>query len=119
LNGAMARSRSEQMTYYLALCKHELAEQAQHRLDALTAKETPAPKAKDQWGDALFWWQTFVERYPDAPEAEAARRMRGRTLVMLGQRAEAANVWEGAVKGSKHPQEAVACLYLAAQTRKK
>ncbi len=117
LFGAVAQKRSVETTYYLALCRHEQAEQAQLRLD-LATQGGPAEKAEQEWGEALYWWRRF-EDYQQAPEREAARRWHGKALAMLGDSAAAVEVWERDIPDSKHPLETVACLYLAARARKK
>ena len=118
VSGDAARTRSAETTYYLALCRHEQAEQAQLRLDLATQAE-PAEKAEQEWSEALYWWNRFGEDYQQAPEREAARRWHGRALVMHGNREAAVAVWESDIPGSKHPLEKVACLYLAERARKK
>jgi hypothetical protein len=119
LNGAVARTRHPETTYYLALCKHEIAEQAQARLELAARAKGESPGKAKEWTDALDWWQRF-EEYPDAPEREAARRLHGRAQWLAGDPEAAIKIWEGdAGRGATHSLEKLACLYLAQQARKK
>jgi hypothetical protein len=109
-----AKDRLEETTYWLALCKHEMAEQAQARLNGGARPGGGSPKsAEKDWSDALYWW----EQCPAGAEGEAARRLNGEALAALGRRDEAIKMWESdpelPPRTPTHPLEKVACLYLA------
>lgn len=78
------------VTYLLALCKHEQAEQAQTKLERLrrsgAASERDAQAAQDAWRDVADWWDTFLAEYPNGAGAALAAGHRARALEMLGQR---------------------------------
>src|SRR5262249_13124672 len=112
LRGAGARKRRPETTYYLALCKHELAELVQGR----SRPEVKAP----EWDGALFWWKQYTGEYSREPEGWAARRQQGLALMARGRRDEAIEVWGEGELDDKWPLqkfEKVACLYLAEQAR--
>jgi hypothetical protein len=112
-----------EVTYMLAQCRHERAEQLQARLDLQAAtpgairNASEADKARATWQDALGWWQKYLSEYPQSPGVIAARRMQGRAQAMLGDWEGAAASWED-MSGPMTPLEAVANLYLAAQIKK-
>ncbi len=123
LRRASYGSRGMEVTYLLAQCRHERAEQLQARLD-LQARtpgarrdESDVDKARSTWQDALGWWQKYLSEYPQGPGVAAARRMQGRAQAMLGDREGAVASWQD-VSGPVSPLEALASLYLAEQARK-
>ncbi|HZT80712.1 MAG TPA: hypothetical protein VFA26_10835 [Gemmataceae bacterium] len=117
IEGYAADARRAELTYFLALCKHEQAERAQARLDvAARAGKPPAEDderaARDGWANAAEWWATFVQDYPGSPAAPAARTHLARARLHLGQRPAAAELL-GDLSGPLTPLEKTARLYLA------
>jgi hypothetical protein len=114
LHGAAARKRRPETTYYLALCKHALAELAQ-------ARSAPGADPAPEWGEALDWWEKYMRQYSGDPEAWAARRQHGLVLAALGKTDEAVKVWKEGQPDDRRPldkYEKVGCLYLAKQAKK-
>jgi hypothetical protein len=124
LQGAMAGPRSADVVYQLGLCKQEQAERLQARLELLArapgaaANKSEAARAQEAWKDALRWWNVYAEEHARGPASAAARRLRGRAQLMLGDRAAAAATWS-ALPDDMAMLEKVACLYLARQARGK
>jgi hypothetical protein len=121
--GAIAAQRRPQVTYLLALAKHEVAEQHQLRLDVLTRRSGPGPakedetRAKDGWRKAEEWWRHYADEYPLGPGANALRRQRGRCQMLLGDWQAAVATWED-VSDQMPALEKVGNLYLAHWLRK-
>jgi hypothetical protein len=119
IQGAAAQTRSAEATYYLALCKHDRAEQLQARLD-LTARIKKEPvKAATEWVEVEYWWTQFTNEFPHAHESDAVRRLHGRALDAQGKHEEAARIWNSDTPTRARGLDRVACLYLAAQARRK
>jgi hypothetical protein len=121
VQGAMAGPRGADVTYLLGLCMHERAEALQARLDVLqgsgsTLSATEKEKARNAWKDALTWWRRYAEEYPNSPGAVAARRMRGRAELMLGDWKATLASWED-LSGPMGDGEKLAFLYLARQVK--
>jgi hypothetical protein len=92
--GTTADPLGAEATYLLALCKHDKAERAQARVDALAGTK-PAGQAKDSreaWETAANWWRTYFNEYPAGPQAGAARLAYARALEALGHREQAREV---------------------------
>lgn len=116
IHAAMAVPRYAEVTYQLAQCKHEQAERAQSRQDAL-AQPAPAPEAvveeaRRAWQDALGWWTRFLQEQPGRPEAPTARRLQARALAALGKKEEAAKAFKD-LSGPMTDLEKIAALYQA------
>jgi hypothetical protein len=65
ISSATAEPRGSEVTYHLALCKHELAVRAQARSRGTDAARE---KADDAWKEALYWWDKFANDYALTPE---------------------------------------------------
>jgi hypothetical protein len=122
LLGAAAMQRDGEVTYQLALCKHEQAEQYQARLDLLTrAKITPAStdleRCKQAWTDAKDWWERFDGNFGRSVAGPPARQNRGRAEAMLGNWAAAADIWKD-TSGYMAPSEKLAAVYRSRQAQK-
>ncbi len=65
LQGAIAGPRLADITYQLALCKHEEAQRLQARLDLLarrgSVKDVDREKCQAAWEDAMVWWRDFEQ----------------------------------------------------------
>ncbi len=72
-------------SYLLALCKQEQAERAQ-----ASPKRYKEDQIKDAWRTADGYWSQFLDEYPQAPMAAAARLCKARALEALGDKAGAA-----------------------------
>jgi hypothetical protein len=119
LRGRMARPRLVELTYQLALCKHEAAEAKQHRMDlarelGLPSSEIDKGETEQAWQDALRWWSRYTKDYVGAPGQGAALRLQARALTCLGQKAEAARVLRD-LPPTLLPLDRVAALYLASK----
>jgi hypothetical protein len=86
LQDASVKVRHAEVTYQLALCTQERAEQIQAKIDLIAAKlGRQAVKAEDweearkQWNEALVYWPRCTE----GPGVGAARRLRGRAELLL------------------------------------
>jgi hypothetical protein len=123
LLGRAAEPLGNDVTYQLALCKQEQAEQLDARLErrrrageAVTEGEAGA--AREAWEDAGIWWERYLDEYPQGPAAPAARRLRARVCERLGDRETAAGLLAD-LSGDLTGPEKVARLYLARQLKNK
>jgi hypothetical protein len=96
VNGAIAELRVGEVTYQLALCRHEQAVrlQVRHHLaeKAGVGQKSDAEGVRKAWEQADYWWTQCLQD-PRCPSPPDARRMHGEALLHLGKRAEAARVW--------------------------
>lgn len=93
MQAALAEPLGAEVTYWLALCKHEQAARCRQRRDwqrlgeAVAAFTVPPAlpwpalvtgddTCKTLWRSAAQWWQTYLDEFPHAPAADAARRLR-------------------------------------------
>jgi hypothetical protein len=120
IDAAAAGPRLAEITWLLALCKHEQAEQPQARIDA-ARRRGAAPDAADveaaaaAWPDAVVWWRAYLDNHPGAPGRVEARRHLARALAALGQRDVALRLLEDT--SDARPADKVAMRYLAARLR--
>src|SRR5205823_12781693 len=121
VQAATAESTDADVTYLLALCKHDQAERNQAKLERarqagneVTANDTKA--AQGAWRSAANWWDTFLERHPAAPAAASARLHRARVALMEGQTETAVNLLQN-LSGEMTPLEKVGRLYQAKQLK--
>jgi hypothetical protein len=125
LGGATVTARNAEVTYLLALCTHERAEQLQAQLDRAAAPTAEDVRgARDEWKEALSSWDQFLGSYPDRPgqtpdrpNQAAARRLRARALEALGDRFAALEAWQD-LSGTLSDLEKVAALTRARQVRR-
>jgi len=123
LKAAIAMPRQAEVTYQLALCKQELAEQIQLSLDtarrenAVAPKKTDVERAKNAWKSADEWWRHAAQEFNKGRISVAIRRPRGRCQAMFGEWGAAISTWED-VSGDMPPMERVGNLYLAQQLKK-
>jgi hypothetical protein len=73
VEAAVAEGAAAEVAYLLALCQHEKAERAHARR---------SPDAGPAWKAAAERWQAYLEEYPGAPAAAAARQLQARALQM-------------------------------------
>ncbi len=133
LQGASSVPGAAEVTYQLGLCKHDKAERAQARLDALRRQlgaDVPPAEVEDvttAWMDALGWWNKYGDDHPEEDanrlsttpgRAAAVRRMRARAQAMLGEWQAAAATCEDRKEPAPEPLERLAALYLARQLKK-
>jgi hypothetical protein len=116
LDKAAAGPRLAEITWLLALCKHDQAEQAQDRLDAARRRGAPPDDADADavaaaWGDAEFWWRSYLSDCPGAPGKPLARRQLARALAARGDRVGAVRVLEDTSEAS--PLEKAALTFEA------
>ncbi len=116
LFSAVAEARNPEVSYQLALCSQEQAEQLQARLDRRGPAREAAEQEKVQqaWQDARDAWKQYEEDYPNHADRAAARRLRGRAEAMLGDWKAAIASWKD-LPGSPTALEKLAALYLARQ----
>lgn len=66
--GSIGRPRGDQISWLLALCKHELAEQQQRRFDIQSKSSTPTQLAQqdrlNKWKDCESAWRRYLEEFP-------------------------------------------------------
>jgi hypothetical protein len=116
--GVAADPMGAQATYLLALCKHEQAERAQARLDAVTGAP-PADQLKAcraAWESTAKWWRTYLDEYHAGSEVAGARLGCARALEALGQREQAREVLSN-LGGQLSPLDETARLYRAKQLK--
>jgi hypothetical protein len=78
------------VTYLLALCKHEQAERLQAQEDQARAEKKVGPKnLADAWLEAADWWERYLKDYASASAAASARLRLARARLALGQRDDA------------------------------
>jgi hypothetical protein len=119
LHDGIARTRNVDITYEIALCKHEEAERAQARLQLLEqekkAEDADRQEVKAAWREARQDWSTFLQdckARADGPRGKnelamlyrsnliaAALRLRARTAAKVGD-------WTDAIKDWKDPAAA-------------
>ena len=117
--GRAADPMGAEATYLLALAKHERAERAQARLARTAPGKTGREErdAKAAWRTAEALWGTYLENYPNAPGAAAARQWRARALEALGDSGGAVGLLEN-LAGRMSPLEETGRLYRAKQLKK-
>jgi hypothetical protein len=109
-----AQPMGAEATYWLALCKHEQAERLQARRDRLPenkGKQSDDP-IQGAWRNAAEWWKTYLDEYPAAPGAAAARLGQARALEALNQTQAAVGVLQN-LSGTLTLLEETARLYRA------
>ncbi len=72
ISSRAAVARAADVTFELALCKHEQAEQLQARVDRARRAGRPVPPedaeaATEGWNNALSWWQSYVSEAANEP----------------------------------------------------
>ncbi len=117
-----ADSLLNEISYLLALCKHEQAERAQVALERLKAGKSDAGReaklAQEAWRSAAEWWDTCLEEAPASPLAPAARLQRAHVAAVLGQPDAAVALLQN-LNGEMTDLEKLARLYLARQLKPK
>lgn len=110
LVGTAAEPLRVEASYYLALCKHEQAEQAQAALERrqgkTSDKETAA--AQESWRDAATWWRKYLEEQPGSRDETAARMHLARALEKQGDASAARELLANPPPRSS-PWEKLAC----------
>jgi hypothetical protein len=116
LFSAVAEARNPEVSYQLALCSQEQAEQLQARLDrrSRTREAAEADKVRQAWQDARDAWKQHEEDYPNHVDRAAACLLRGRAEAMLGDGKAAVASWKN-LPDSATDLEKLAALYLARQ----
>jgi hypothetical protein len=122
VTGAQAGPRLADLTYLLAQCKHEEAEELQGRLDLLAeagaaAHSGDSDKARLAWRAALGWWERFRVENPASPARTAARRLQARAELARGNREAAAALLED-VSAPMTPLEKLADLLEAKRIKR-
>lgn len=88
MSAATAEPQGSEVTYHLALCKHELAQRAEARSAGSAAARE---KAEDAWKEAVYWWERYgndyaltVEKYRRRLEhIRDLRKGRGQATLLL------------------------------------
>jgi hypothetical protein len=90
VDGCAALPLGQEVSYQLALTKHEQAVRLQLRVEfpsrAGAATGSEADEARRAWLNAADWWTTYLSKYADASTAPAARLQASRAWLMLGER---------------------------------
>ena len=135
-----AEVRAPDVSFELALCKHEQAERLQAAVDRLrqAGKAVPAEDAeaaKEGWNNAVTWWQSYVNEAATSPlprktdprlaepppdvrtsARAAATILEARAQVALGRRDAAVNLLQAAPADLPEAEQ-VTRLYLLRQLR--
>jgi hypothetical protein len=115
LLAAVAQPMASEVTYLLALCKHEQAERAQARWAGKVPAEVES-RIRDAWKSAESWWAGYLDRYSAGLSVASARRYRARALLALGRRDEAVGLLEN-LSADMPALEKTGHLYLAKQEK--
>ena len=120
--GSIGRPRGEQISWLLALCKHELAEQQQRRFDIQSKTSTPTQLAQqdrlNKWKDCESAWRRYLEEFPVGAGAPHGKLLWGYSLANIGDKESAINAWQD-VSRPMAPQEKAARLFLAKSLKDK
>jgi hypothetical protein len=130
LGGRAAEVQIPDMTYLLALCKHEQADRLQGQADRARRAGRPgadglARSAKDAWADAGFWWGKYAaepappyggQAAPRRSSPAAARLLQARAHLALGEHDPAVRQLDD-LSGLTGPEQ-TARLYLARRLQK-
>jgi hypothetical protein len=113
---SIGRPRGEQISWLLALCKHELAEQQQRRFDIQSKTSVPTQLAQqdrlNKWKDCESAWRRYLEEFPVGAGAPHGKLLWGYALANLGDKEAAINAWQD-VSRPMATQEKSARLFLA------
>jgi hypothetical protein len=122
LDAAAAEPMLSEVTYLLALCKHEQAARAQVRLEEGRRGNKAAPAdenaARSAWQSAASWWETYLDENGSSANAPTARRRRAEALLHLGEVELATRLLDD-LSGDLTGLQKTARLYLAKQARAK
>ncbi|NBY02981.1 MAG: hypothetical protein EBQ87_13510 [Planctomycetes bacterium] len=120
--GSIGRPRGEQISWLLALCKHELAEQQQRRFDIQSKSSTPTTLAQqdrlNKWKDCESAWRRYLEEFPLGAGAPHGKLLWGYALANIGDKEAAINAWQD-VSRPMAIQEKAARLFLAKSLKDK
>ena len=120
--GSIGRPRGEQISWLLALCKHELAEQQQRRFDIQSKTSTPTQLAQqdrlNKWKDCESAWRRYLEEFPVGAGAPHGKLLWGYSLANIGDKEAAINAWQD-VSRPMATQEKAARLFLAKSLKDK
>jgi TolA-binding protein len=120
--GSIGRPRGEQISWLLALCKHELAEQQQRRFDIQSKTSVPTPLAQqdrlNKWKDCESAWRRYLEEFPAGAGAPHGKLLWGYALANLDDKEAAINAWQD-VSRPMATQEKAARLFLAKSLKDK
>jgi hypothetical protein len=90
IDGCAAVPLGQEVSYQLALTKHEQAVRMQLLVDFLARRGAPneseAEEARKAWLNSADWWSTYLSKYADSPSAPSARLQAARARIMLGER---------------------------------
>lgn len=120
--GSIGRPRGEQISWLLALCKNELAEQQQRRFDIQSKSSPPSQLAQqdrlNKWKDCESAWRRYLEEFPMGAGAPHGKLLWGYALMNMGEKESAINAWQD-VSRPMAPQEKAARLFLAKSLKEK
>jgi hypothetical protein len=90
IEGCAGVPLGEEVSYQLALSKHEQAVRMQLRVEfpnrSGSSTGNEIDDARRAWQNAADWWKTYLDKYPDSARASSARLHASRALLMLGER---------------------------------
>jgi len=116
ISGSIGRPRGEQISWLLALCKHELAEQQQRRFNAQSKISTPTSIQEqdrlNKWKDSENAWRRYLEEFPAGPGTGHGQLLWGHTLANVGDKEAAIKTWQDVSRPMAN-QEKCARLFLA------
>lgn len=97
LEAVAAQPLLEEVTFQLALCQHERAEQLQSRQERGKATASASvEKVRAAWQDAAHWWDTFLAEHANSLRTATALRCRARAHAALGENDAAIKLLERA-----------------------
>jgi hypothetical protein len=121
IHGTAAGPLMGDVTYFLALCKQELAERLQAHIDyqashSKSAKPNETKTAQKAWESAAGWWTTYLNSDAPLGTPGAARANLARARICLGDKAGARGLLED-LSGELTPLEKTGRLYQAKQIK--
>src|SRR5947209_16343000 len=118
--GTRAVPLRRELSYQLALCKHEQAERLQMQSELDLEDMKLRDRTNDAWNEAVNLWQQYVAEYGNnqfsGNVGGGANRLLGFALLFSGKRAEASHVWR--TERPTSVLEQVGNLYLAKKHEK-
>jgi hypothetical protein len=90
IDGSAGIPLGEEVSFQLALSKHEQAVRMQLRVEfpnrSGSSTGNEAEEARRAWLNAADWWKTYLDKYADSAGSSSARLHAGRARLMLGER---------------------------------
>jgi hypothetical protein len=107
MNYVVSEPLQAEITYLLAICKHEEALRRAYR----------GEDDKASWKTTERWWEKFIHTYNTSHAIATAKRNYARTLEGAGRPAEAKAVYQALTTSDLPELQRLACAYLANQIK--